>query len=206
MADEEKEEQEEQQDEKPAGVSQEQFDTLKAQNEALSKKNQDYEYMLLDPEYVNFVASKGKRGENRGSEKPSKEEEVDFEGMSKKELVDYILSGVSKTVKDEVSPLRSEVNMNAYVGQVKECMGKYPDYLDYKDEMIATAKKHPTMSADEVYHLTKSYVKAKPKREPVRSELPGNRERGEKLNKKKGFDGAFDSAWKDVFGAKDTVG
>jgi hypothetical protein len=205
VADEDKEEQEEQQDEKPAGVDRAEYDRLKAENERLTRQNQDYEYNLLDPEYINWVANKGKVGA-RQQQQEERKEEVDFESMSKKDLVDYILNGTKKMVQEGIAPIDSKINMNTYVTQVKECMGKYTDYLDYKDEMIQTAKQHPTLSADEVYHLTKSRVSARPKKQPARTEVPSNRERGERIKEKKGFDGAFDSAWKDVFGAKDSVG
>jgi len=90
---------------------------------------------------------------------PPKVEVPDFDAMTPKEQAQWLLKTVEdmvqKTIAQHVEPIRQETAVERAAREVQACMQKYPDYLDYREEMIKIAERHPTLNAEEVYLLAK---------------------------------------------------
>jgi len=91
----------------------------------------------------------------------------DLETMSRKELVDMILNGVTNVVdgklgqitKDlggQIADTRNETNRERIQREVDAARGKYKDFNEWRDEMQMQVKKNPMLSAEEAYILAKS--------------------------------------------------
>src|SRR5262245_40829167 len=107
-------------------------------NQKFAKKNEEYERILLDPNYLEYVASGGARAR----EKPqAKAEEVDFDSMSNKDLAEYLLRSVQGYINQTVQPLHQKSEVDAAVTDIKETAAKHEDYWVYKDEMLKIANR-----------------------------------------------------------------
>src|SRR5262245_31690635 len=81
----------------------------------LSGKLGEYERMVLDPSYLEYLATRGRSG----SRNPETQQEPDFDNMSQKDLVDYLKRYVTGTVNNAVVPLDTQAKVNATVADVK---------------------------------------------------------------------------------------
>ena len=180
--------------EEPKTVSLEEHGKLKQQTEDLKRKNDEYEKLLLDPGYADYLANKGRKEPE--PKKSAEEEEAEWEGLSQKQVAEKITSMVVERVKETIGPLKEDIKVKEAMADIKEVSAKHPDFWDHKDEMFRIAKQHPTLGAEQVYQLATAGVSKKPAREPARSELPGNMPKGDRPAPK-GFKGKFDQAWKD---------
>jgi hypothetical protein len=189
MPEEEKKEQEQQQ----PTVTPEEVAELKNQLKAAQDRISQYEQMLLDPAYLEFLATQGIDTKGRKVE----QQQVDLDNMSQKDLVEYILASVKGLINEAITPLKQEATVNAAVAQVKEAAAKYPDFWEYRDEMIRLAKMHPSLTAEEAYHLAKAKTASRPKRPSKPAETPTG---GAQMKRKppEGFEAKFLEAWREA--------
>lgn len=93
--------------------------------------------------------------------------DVDFETMSRKELVDFIVKGVGgavdkkmeglhKGLKEEIDTTRSETNRERLQREVDAMRKEHKDFDDWKEEMLLLVKKNPMLTAKEAYILSRS--------------------------------------------------
>jgi hypothetical protein len=59
-------------------------------------------------------------------------------------------------VKEELTTLRNGLTTSNTQKQLDNALAKYPDLLEYKDEMIALAKAHPSLGPTQLYQLAKT--------------------------------------------------
>jgi hypothetical protein len=169
---------------------------LKAQLKALQDKISQYEQMLLDPAYLEFLAIRDVDTKGKSlATKETQQQEVDLDSMSNKDLVEYILSSVRGMLNQTIVPLKQEAQVTAAMQQVKEAAAKYPDFWDYRDEMIRLARAHPTLTAEEAYHLAKSRANRAPRKPSKPAEAPTG---GAQMKRKppEGFEAKFLEAWR----------
>ncbi len=91
-------------------------------------------------------------------------DEAELEGMSRAQFANYMADLVLKAVnKQVVGPLtqqiqsiKSSTSMDRLQGAVAELKAKNPDFMEWKDEMIALAKEHPGLPPDKLYKLARA--------------------------------------------------
>src|SRR5205807_4154692 len=164
-------------DKTPPAMTAEEAQALRDEVKGLKDRNAEYERLLLDPAYLEYIAGsggtgKGRREAARAVGRQAGDDKNDFEAMSQKELVDYILQTVRGEVRQAVVPVAQEAQFREMQSQVKEASGKYPDFWDYKEDMVKLAKQHPTLTAEQAYHLAKGAGTVKPKRPARPTEAP----------------------------------
>jgi len=88
-----------------------------------------------------------------------KEQLPDFDSMTPAEVAHWTLKQTQRLVDDAVrravQPVVSTVEATRVSREIKEAEAKYPDFWDYREQMIELAQRHPTLTAEEVYHLAK---------------------------------------------------
>lgn len=88
---------------------------------------------------------------------PKQEEEVNFDNMTPKQLVEYVESRAEKRAQEilekTITPFQERTRAKEVSDSINQAIVKYPDFLSYKDDMIDLANAHPTLDAEEVYLL-----------------------------------------------------
>jgi hypothetical protein len=139
--------------------------------EALKSKNSEYERMVLSDDYLQFLAS---QKHSQPAAQPQDEgqdvTEEELENMSKKDLVNLILSNVGtmlqQTVSREITPLKQDISQEKFTAQVSAANEKYEDFMSLRDKMIPIATAHPTLNAEQVYKLAGGTGKLRSKETP----------------------------------------
>lgn len=191
-----------------AAMSAEDAAALKAQVSALEAKAGQYEGMLLDPAYVEYVAARS-AGQVQAAQtrQTPRSAAKSMEEMTQEELAKFILTQTNSAVRSAVAPLEQSVIQDRAVGQIKEASLKFKDFWDYKHDMLVLAQQHPTLTAESAYLLAKANrgggehkAETTEKRPVPRTELPSSG--GVRAIKEigKGFKPKYDEAWKSVFG------
>lgn len=117
----------------------------------------------------------------RGEKRPAREEkkeltEEDLENMSRKEYAAFIADKTLGAVGTLVSNLVQRQEFFETKKAQDDTIKAYPDYWDYRNEMIVLSKKYPGVSPEDVY-LIACGKKNPPVRPPVpratSSEKPG---------------------------------
>lgn len=160
--------------------------------EKLRNRLAEYERMLLDPDYLEYLATKGeKRLEEERREAPQKLADLDDE-----KKLEYLLGKVKEVVQQEIGSFRREMTLREVQRQIEEVAKRYPDFFEYKDEMVEIAKRHPTIGPEEAYLLAKS---RKPKVAPKARVEPPVGGSGSRAKVGGDFRAAFEEAWKRTF-------
>ena len=173
---------------------------LDAANEKVAKMAERIDELtntLISPDFL-------KRESKPAAEAGKKElSEEDLENMSRKEYAAHIAS----TTVDAVGVLVSNLVQRQEFFETKKAQDdtitKYPDYWDYKTEMIGLSKQYPGVSPEDIY-LIACGKKNPPKKPPVptatSSEKPGITT--EFKDKKLSADEAAKIAWERTMGNK----
>jgi hypothetical protein len=110
-------------------------------------------------------------------------------------LVDFMLANMRGMLNQVITPMQQNTQVKEALDQVKEATRKYPDFVEYKDQMIAIARRNPNISAEEAYHAAKGQNPRKPTPPKRSTGSPpaggGSTERAPE----KGFNSAFLKAW-----------
>ncbi len=81
----------------------------------------------------------------------------DFDTMTNAELANYIMtqvgSKVGEIMQKTVAPVQSQFEADRTARDIQTTAIKYPDFWDHRDKMIEIAERHPTLTAEEAYHL-----------------------------------------------------
>ena len=85
------------------------------------------------------------------------EPEPDYDQMTPKELVGHITQQVGRVIDDRLSktltPLQEDRRLEQATASITHAASKYPDFWDFKEQMIEVAERHPTLSAEQAYLL-----------------------------------------------------
>ena len=114
----------------------------------------------------NFTSALEKFGESK--EKPKhvslEDQQEAINDLDNMGLMSLVVKEVGKvvddklgTVTDKLDATKQDINDTRLTGELKELMKDNPDFLDWKSEMTATAKAHPTLNMEDIY----SHVKMK---------------------------------------------
>ena len=173
----------------------------------LQQRVRDLEAYLLDPNFIEFMRSKVGDPPAKPAGTPAKGGEPEWDKLSPAELATALLAEVNKLIQNAVQPVKAESAVRAAQAQVKEAEGKYPDFWQYKTEMVELAQKNPTLSVDDCYKLAKARMVKRPAapKPPVASEAPTGAP-GRRANPAaKGIKSNFDQVWNKVVGDSETI-
>lgn len=201
-------EQQPQQEQQQPQVSQADLDALREEIKGLKSKNGEYEKLLLDPGFLEYTATKamgslGRNGSGKGRQTDQGDDEIDIDSMTPKQLVEYMMARINGELERRITPVARGNELAAAQRQVEAAAAKYQDFWEYKDEMLTLAKRNPALTPEEAYHIAKGTVGKKPAKPAPRTETPGGGPRASRTPEKpKGFNSAFEAAWKEAgFGA-----
>lgn len=166
------------------------LEKLRADLAAAQNKNSEYERLLLDPAYLDFLA--GPRSATAPAQQ--QQQQVDFDSMTNKELVEYMYRTMQGEINRNVVPLSQNQQLVETKNQVVAAAAKYQDFWDYKGDMVSLARANPALSAEDAYLLAKAKSSQRPRNPAKRTEAPtggGSVAR----NQPKGFEAKFLEAW-----------
>ena len=154
----------------PEYVSRLDYEALQSQNAQLQRRLEILAQNMMSPDYVQYLEAK-RMAEYGGYQQPNPqpqpqpepEPEFDPDTASQRELVEYVTKKVANLIEQRVGEVDKQVKRQEYESQyekaqreVQEAMKKYPDFSNYRMDMIEIAKKHPNISAEEAYLLAKA--------------------------------------------------
>ncbi len=98
---------------------------------------------------------------------PPAEAPPDYDSMTNGDLATHIISTVGRTIEQAIAkslePVMSRVNetqqtqfKSSVESEMKELSSAHKDFGDWKPEMIALAKSHPTLGLSDLYRLAKA--------------------------------------------------
>ncbi|MCL6441693.1 MAG: hypothetical protein K6T27_09410, partial [Thermoleophilum sp.] len=170
---------------------------------------------------VDELAKLGKAVQTR--EAP-REEEVDLEQLSNKELVNYVLSLGQQTISQQLLALETKLETLRVQREIDKCEQKYKDFWDYEEDIKKIAVENPSLSIEQAYRLAKSLKEEKgenlraPEAKPrtqVLFNLPPRPPMGEKPGRVapkstqaaeiKTLKDAAAKAWEEVVGGKSEI-
>lgn len=172
----------------------------------LTEKVSRYEQLVVTPEYQAFLAQRGQPAPQQKREY-SDEEKTKFQEklntMSRAEFAAFVRDLTVETVKEQMFlPIQSAMVTDRVKDQIVDVSGKFPDFWDYRAEMINISNQNPTLNAEQVYHLAKAGRAASPPdpgKPPVRKpggETPTGSPASRTTTVSPGFNSAFDAAFK----------
>ena len=100
---------------------------------------------LISPD---FLKKEGKPVAKEGEKEPTEE---DLDNMSRKEYASHIANKTVAAVGVLVSNLVQRQEFFETKKAQDDTIGKYPDYWDYKNEMIGLSKQYPGVSPEDIY-------------------------------------------------------
>jgi len=175
----------------------------------LSDKVSRYEQLVVTPEYQAFLAQRGQQAQPQKREY-SADEKTAFQeklnNMSRAEFAAFVRDLTVETVKEQMFlPIQSAMVTEKVKDQIVDVSGKYPDYWDYRNDMIAVSNQNPTLNAEQVYHLAKAgrasappSTQAKPPVRKAGGETPTGPPASRTQNVAPEFNAAFEAAFKKV--------
>lgn len=204
---------------------------LKTESADKAARLDEVNKQLLSPDYLEYLASKrrGEDDDDRPKRRGKSEEDEDaalapakdIEDMSQKELAEFIIKHLRKDFSKVGEVFDGELDkLHTAVADVKTAMeidrvaGKYPDFWEYKQDILVLSKKNPHLTPLEAYKqvkydkLEKADVEhraadEKAKRR-VNTEKPGGvASASARGSKPIGFESAFNEAYKVATGSED---
>lgn len=148
-----------------------------------AKKLEELHATIVSPEYLQFVATKGKggTGDRRGSgdgqdREPHVPSADELNSMDNAQLVLHITSAVENTVKKIVGPVANRTEHVEAQTQVRAAAERFPDFWEYQNAMVQIAERNPTMDPTTVYLTVKGLEAATGKsyKNPSRGDGQGN--------------------------------
>ncbi len=86
-----------------------------------------------------------------------------LEAMSRSELVDHIVKNVGKGIAKQLKgvsrdteSVRITAQKEKIIQQVTDAREKFPDFDEWKTEMLGRAKSHPDLTPEELYHIVRA--------------------------------------------------
>jgi len=152
----------------PEFVSRLDYEALQEQNAQLQRWLEILAQNMMSPDYVQYLESKrmaeyGGYQQPKPQPQPEPEPEFDPDTASQRELVEYVTRKVANLIEQRVGEVDKQIKRQEYETQyekaqreVQEAMRKYPDFNNYRVDMIEIAKKHPNISAEDAYLLAKA--------------------------------------------------
>jgi len=175
------------------------------------------EAMLLDPSYVEFIATRTKGGVKEKPEGKAAEDEPDFDAMSTKDLVKFLDGRWEQRVSELVKGVREESAHDRSVRVINETAGRHADFWEYRETLEQIAQAYPNLHPEHAYLLAKQLpkpAKAAAAREEVAaavepratpSERPSNANRSTRVPAAANGADAFKKAWKQHVGNKESL-
>lgn len=170
---------------------------LQATVDQLQQKNNEYENLLLDPTYLDFLAN----GNNRqavqrvAQQQAPSPGQVDWDSMTNKDLAEYMVATMRGMLNSAVVPMQQTQQVRDAMQQVQAAQQKYPDFVEYKDSMLRIAQRNPNITAEEAYHIAKGQNPRRPTAPKKSAGSPPAGGGSTASAADKGFNSAFLKAW-----------
>ena len=202
-----------------------QLTDLTKQTETLRKERDNAKLEILNPEYLRWLEEKETKGHasDKTTEKVAKSLEVDeteLEGLSRKQFMQLVVNSTVQQIIDKVGPgldkelstLRSGISDIAASLEVKECETKYPDFWEFKEQMVDLVKGNDALKIEDAYKIAKQNIKLEKDQKEKESALRAQSEKpsglAESSTTQRSFKNKTDAsedAWKKVVGDKDRL-
>lgn len=175
----------------------------------LTEKVSRYEQLVVTPEYQAFLAQRGQQAQPQRREY-SDDEKAKFQeklnSMSRAEFAAFVRDLTVETVKEQMFlPIQSAMVTEKVKDQIVDVSTKFPDFWDYRTEMINISNSNPTLNAEQVYHLAKAgrasapaATQAKPPARKPGGETPSGPPATRTEKTSTDFTAAFETAFKKV--------
>ena len=198
--------------ENKGGVSQEAFDKLQADHDAMTKENEDLRLEIFTPEYTNFLDGKKEPTKKEVVKKDDGISDDAFEKLSKKELFEKAkfaaiadLQGKMDTDKTERETIRNADTKK----EIARFARTHDDFTTYRPTMygLSMDPKNEDLSLQELYEKAKSHVKEihtgvseveKKRQQKIAGEKPGSNAEAFEKNRKLSSDEAASDALSEV--------
>jgi hypothetical protein len=167
-----------------------------------------YEQLVVSPEYAEFLAAKSRAvaPTPQAPKQYSAEEKQAFQdrlnNMTRTEFAAFVRDLTVDTVREQLfTPVVKSMVSEKVQNQIAEAATEFPDYWDYKQDMIKLSNANPGLNAKQVYHLAKVQRSPKPApvgKPPVRKpsgEAPTGATASHKEGPATSFDAAFEKAF-----------
>jgi hypothetical protein len=175
--------------------------------EAVKEKLSRYEQLVVSPEYAEYLATRTAQKVSdaqqtaprtyNDAERQAFEERLN--SMSRAEYAAFIRDVTVDTVKTQLfAPVVNTMVTEKVQTQIATAATKFPDFWDYKQEMIGLANVNPALTAEQAYHLAKSTKAPAPKAPPRRAggEPPSSAPATRTEKPIDSFNAAFEAAYK----------
>jgi hypothetical protein len=141
--------------------------TLKQRNQQLegqfkegTKKLEELHATIVSPEYLQFIASRGKGGKGEGGQgggqqQPQGPSAEELNQMDNAELVGYIGNIVKQSVEAAVKPVASATEQVNVQSQVRAAAERFKDFWSYRGSMVQIAERMPHLDPTGVYLMVK---------------------------------------------------
>jgi len=161
------------------------LEEAKARAAAAEAKVAEVMKVITSPEYAEFLASRAKP--KQAAPAPQQMDVAKLEerlnNMSRIEFAAFLRDAIKQETLEEVknvyfTPLAQAVTTERTRQEVEAAAREFPDYFDYREEMIKLAEANPSLNARQVYFLAKAQRSAAGVKPPVRKpggELPAGR-------------------------------
>ena len=98
---------------------------------------------------------------------PQTPEPPDYDSMSQAELAAHLHGSMSSVIQDAIKAalapvteqlgrLNTDVSTTRGSLELRDVQSKFKDFREWKDEMVALVKDHPTLTFEKVYHLARA--------------------------------------------------
>lgn len=134
------------------------IDTLKGELERTKKDNQ-----LLADRLQLILNNQQQQQPQQSEDNSSQELPPDFDTMSQRELVEFMIKEVNKNIQNQITPVKEQLTMTEQERKIQtakqdiaQTAKKYPDFNNYIPQMEQIAKQtQGTLNAEQVYLLAK---------------------------------------------------
>ena len=174
-----------------------------------------YEQLVVSPEYAEFLAAKSRvvtPAPPAAAPAPkvwSAEDKAAFtekvNNMSRIEFAQFVSDVTEDRVREKLfTPIVQNIVSEKVQSQIAAATAEFPDFWDYKQDMIDLSNANPALTAKQVYHLAKASRAPKPApagKPPVRKpsgEAPVSAPASHREPPAGDFNSAFEQAFKKV--------
>ena len=116
---------------------------------------------------------------SRGGTDEASSGELDFEKMTPKEFAKFVVNSTLGEVQRALKPIVDRVEVLRVRSEVREAQDKYPDFMDFKDDIFKIAMNNPSLSIEDAYLQVAGRSSIKARREAAAEEAEEKKKKEE---------------------------
>jgi len=131
---------------------------LEGQFKEGTKKLEELHSTIVSPEYLQFIAARGKGGQgggHRDDRQPQGPTPEELNQMDNAELIGYISGIVKQSVEAAIKPVASATEQVNVQSQVRAAAERFKDFWTYRGAMVQIAERMPHLDPTGVYLMVK---------------------------------------------------